>query len=189
MQLILVQNEEMVKAFAADAAEEAFADGVRAGCPDGRPQHLDAAPGRDARELCAEFAVIVADQEARSRAEGRRLAQLLGNPGIGRMPRDADVDDFAGAKVDDEKSEERAEPQVDDRQEIACPHVTGMMMQEGRARLAAWPSWPRRAHVPLHRALGDPAPEFQEFAACLTSIRIAGDDNKSFCGSVVVALD
>jgi len=110
-------------------------------------------------------AVIVADQEARSRVEWRRLAQLLGDPGIGRMPRDADVDNAARAKVDDEKGKERAEAQVDDRQEVAGPHVVGVIMQERCPRLSTRARRASRAHVTLDCALADPDAELEEFAA------------------------
>ncbi len=74
------------------------------------------------------------------------------------------MDDLPRAEVDDKEGEER-EAHVDDRQEVARPHVMGVVVQEGRPRLTAWARWPRRAYVALHRALVDPDPELEEFAA------------------------
>ena len=91
-QLVLVQDEEVVEALSPHAAQEACADGVRGRCPDRRPHARDAAPRRDAGERRAERAIVVANQEARRHAEGCHLAQLLGDPGVSRVPRDTDVD-------------------------------------------------------------------------------------------------
>jgi transposase len=136
-QLALVQDEQVVEARAPDAAEEPLADGIGARGPHGRPQHLAAAPRRDARELRAKRGVVVTDQEARPRAEGRCLTQVLCDPGVGRVPRHPDMDDPSRAQVDDEEGEEGPEPHVDDGSEVADPHIGGVMMQDGRPRLPA----------------------------------------------------
>ncbi len=90
-QLALVQDEEMVEALPPHATEEPLADGVRAGCAYGRPQHLDAAPRRNTGELRFKLGVVVADQEARRDAKGRGFAHLLGDPCVGWVLRDANV--------------------------------------------------------------------------------------------------
>jgi len=138
-QLTLVQDEQVVEARAPDAAEEPLADGIGARGPHGRAQHLDAAPSRDARELRAKRGVVVTDQEARPRAEGRRLTQVLCDPRVGRVPCHGDVDDSPRTEIDDDEGEERAKAEVDDGSEVAGPHVLGVVVQEGRPRLAAWP--------------------------------------------------
>ncbi len=47
----------------------------------------------DPRERRPEFAVVVADQVPRALVERGGLAPLLGDPGVGRVARHADVDD------------------------------------------------------------------------------------------------
>jgi len=68
----------------------------------------------------------------KDRGAGRRgLAQVLGDSGVGGMPRHADVDDPPRTEVDDEEGAEGPEAHVDDRQEVAGPDVMGVVMQEG----------------------------------------------------------
>ena len=141
-----------------------MADSVRTWCSNRRVQHLDPTPVRNTGELRAACAVIVADQEARSRAERWRLAQVPGDPGISRMPRDANVDNRARATVDGEKGEERPEAQVDDRQDVARPDLMGVMMQDGRPCLAARMAGALRASVAPDGVLTDVDSEREEVA-------------------------
>ncbi len=127
-------------ALAPDAAQEAFAEGVRAGRADGCPRHLNATAHRNACKLCAELGLVVADQEARRQTERCGLAQLWGEPSVGRMPRHADMDDPSRAQVDDKEGEERAEAQVDERQDVAGPHVMGMVVNYRQLQQTACPS-------------------------------------------------
>ena len=143
-QLFFVQDEEVVEAHAPNAADKPLADGVRVGCSNGRAQHLDAAPRRDTGERRPIPGVVVADRDARRPTERRGLAHLLGDPGVGRVSRHADLDDPPRAEIDDKEGEERAEAQVDDRQEVTRPDVMSVVMQERRPRLALWA---RRAHA------------------------------------------
>ena len=94
------------------------------------------------------LAVVVADEVARPLVEGRGLAQLLGDPGVGRVPRHADMDHPARAERDDEEGVERAEEQVGDRQEVAGPGLVRMVAQEGR------PASGRRGAAGARRACG-----------------------------------
>ena len=92
-QVALAEDEQVVKALAADAAEEALADGVRSRGADRRAQDRDLAGCGDAREGRPELAVVVADQVAGMLIVRGRLAQLPGHPGVGRVPRHAEMDD------------------------------------------------------------------------------------------------
>jgi len=143
-QLFFVQDEEVVEAHAPNAADKPLADGVRVGCSNGCAQHLDAAPRRDTGERRPIPGVVVADRDARRPTERRGLAHLLGDPGVGRVSRHADLDDPPRAEIDDKEGEERAEAQVDDRQEVTRPDVMSVVMQERRPRLVLWA---RRAHA------------------------------------------
>ena len=91
----LAQDQPTVRALASDTAEEPLAGGVLPGGTVGGPQHGDAARLGDPGEGVAIFAVVVADEVPGPLPEGRRLAELLGNPSVGRVPRHADMDDPA----------------------------------------------------------------------------------------------
>ena len=107
-QVRLAQDEDVVQALAPHAAEEALAGGVLPRRAVGRAQLRDAARRGDAGEGRPVLAVVVADEVARPLAEGRGLAQLLGDPGVGRVARHADMDDPARAERDDEEGVQRA---------------------------------------------------------------------------------
>ena len=79
--------------------EEALADGVGPRRPDRRADHLDRAGGGDAGEGATVLGVVVVDQEPRSDALRRRLAELLRDPGVGRRAGDADVDHPPGPRA------------------------------------------------------------------------------------------
>ncbi len=132
---------------------------------DGSAQGADPARGSHAIEMRLILAVVVADEVPRALVEGRGLAQLLGDPGVGRVPRDADVDHPPRAERDHEEGVERAEAQVGDREEVAGPDVRGVVPQEGRSRLAARARDAGDGQVGLDRPLGDAEPQLLEFAA------------------------
>jgi hypothetical protein len=91
LQVPLAEDQDMIDALAADAPEEALADGVRARRPNRRQDHVDAATGRDPCEGGAVLGVVVVDQEARPRPLRRRLAELLGDPRVAGRSGDAHV--------------------------------------------------------------------------------------------------
>jgi hypothetical protein len=132
----LAEDEQMIETLAPHAAEEPLAGGVGARGADGRAQHPDAACGGEVVEARPILAVVVADEEARGCTERCRLAQLLGQPGVGRVARHADVDDTPRAVRDDEEGEQRPEEEVGDRQEVARPDLEGVVAQERGPRLA-----------------------------------------------------
>ena len=80
--MILAEDEQVVEALGAHAAQEALAERVRVRRSDGRAQDLDAGRLSHAVESRAELVVVVADQEARALTPRRRLAELLGHPRV-----------------------------------------------------------------------------------------------------------
>ena len=56
-------DQEVVEAFLAQGADEAFRDRVRPGCPDRRPDDPHVGAGEDRVERSGELAVTVTDQE------------------------------------------------------------------------------------------------------------------------------
>ena len=88
----LAEHQHTVQAFAPYAAEEAFAGGILLGGTIRRPQHRDAARLRHPAERPSVLAVVVAEEVPWPLAEARRLAQLLGDPGVGGVPCDPYMD-------------------------------------------------------------------------------------------------
>src|SRR5665213_2142069 len=87
-------------------------------------------------EVDAELVVPIANNETRSLAERRAVAELLRCPLLGGSPRYGHVHDFARAEIDDEEGEDGPEPDVVSQDEIAGPDVMGVVFEEGRPALA-----------------------------------------------------
>ncbi len=164
-ELPLAEDEQVIEAFPAHAAQEALAVGLRPRRAVWRAPDADAGVRGDPREGRPEFAVVVADQVPGTPIERGGLAELLGDPGVGRMPRRAHVEDPPRAQFDDEGCVERPEEEVGDQQEVAGPDLVGVVPEEGRPRLPARARGLVTAQVGLEGALGDGHPQLQEFAA------------------------
>ena len=82
-QMVLSEDEDMVQALPAEAAEEPFTDRVQVGRLRRNGDDIDPCAVRSRGEVVPELTVVVANQEPRSLVVRRRLAQLLGHPGIG----------------------------------------------------------------------------------------------------------
>jgi hypothetical protein len=159
------EQQQVVEARAPDTPEEARAGGVLPGRAVGRAPLPDAGRRRDAGEGRPVLAVAIADELAGTLIERGGLAQLLGDPGVGRVARDADVDDPAGPQRHQEEGAQRPEEQIRDVQEVARPGLAGVVALECRPRLTVWArSW----HLPqvlLAGPLADADVERQQLAA------------------------
>jgi hypothetical protein len=91
-QMGFAQDQQVVQALAPHAPQEALARGVLPGRAIRRAQLLNAGGCRDPGKRGAVLAVIVMEEVPRPLPEGRRFAELLGDPGVGGVARDADVD-------------------------------------------------------------------------------------------------
>jgi len=111
--------------------------------------------------------------------EASRLPQLLGGPRVGRRARHTDMDDFPRFQFNDEKRKERTKEEIGDLEKIAGPHISSVIMEEGRPLL---PSWTRQMNVPhvlLDRSFAHANTQFEQLASdalrsqdadsCLTS--------------------
>ena len=146
MQLTFIQNEDVIQALAADAAEKSFTNGIGFGGTNRRSQHFDAAGGT--RKFRAVFAVIVADQKPRMSVEGGGFAKLLSHPSIAGRTRDRKMNYSARAQLDDEKDEHRAKPEVIGLEEITSPNLMGVIGKKSRPGLAALPRRLGASHLP-----------------------------------------
>jgi hypothetical protein len=183
LEVPLAEDHDVIETVAPDAAEKSLANRIHERSLDRRPKNVDAGTGRGATEIGAELAVVVADDELGSSAEGRGLTELLRRPLRGRVPRDADVHEALGVDVDDEEREDRTKPNVIRLEKIAGPH--GMIARE---RVPALPARRQRpmafAHVPLDRAFRDVNPKLEELAA-----NTLGTPESILCGHASNELD
>jgi hypothetical protein len=107
----LVDDEDLVEEFAADAADEPLGGRVRAGRSNRCFDHLNPCGSEDGVEHGGELGVVVWDEVPEVLAgvvEVRgEIARLLGEPGAGGVGGDAEDVDLVGGVFDDE---ERVEP-------------------------------------------------------------------------------
>src|SRR5262245_5058252 len=116
VQLPFAQDEPMIEALAPDTAEQTLDKGIGLGGMEWRVEDFDADPSGHGGKAGAEFVIVVVDQILRGGAKGCCLAQLLGQPGIGRMTSDADVHNLTRPNLQDEEQEEVPEENVHDLQ-------------------------------------------------------------------------
>lgn len=158
--MLFAQDDHLVEALAANAAEEALADGVhvrRAHC---RRDDPDTRAGGYAVELRAEFA-IVAQEQLRSDPALRRVAQLLGSPGRARTSRNREMNHLARAQVDDEEREQRPEPHIIDLKKIARP---GGVVAQKRSPTLTVVRWTYVSDVALNGSFREADTQLEEFA-------------------------
>ncbi len=98
-QVPLPEQQNVVKAFAPEAAEESLADRVHIGVE--TADDLDVGAAGDVVEPCAEFVVAVANQESRCCVEGG-VAQLLSSPLLRGVVGYGLVDDLSRVVLDDD---------------------------------------------------------------------------------------
>lgn len=84
-QVLLAENEYVIKAFTANAADESLAEGVRTRRTNRRAEDFNL--GRDVRKVFPVFPVIIADQILWAHAKRCCFAPLLRDPGIRGCPR------------------------------------------------------------------------------------------------------
>ncbi len=156
--MALSEDDDVIEALAADAAEEAFTGGVHKRRAFGGLQNANARAFGDAVKLAAELGVAITDDELGAFAERRELPQLLGSPGLAGLAGDSDVDDLLGVYVHDEEREQWPEPDVMDLQKIAGPD--GVVGEKGLPALPV-SCWPDGEDVPLDGALGDSNAELE----------------------------
>jgi len=105
-------DQEVVEAFPAQGADEAFRDRIRPGCPDRRPDDPHVGAGEDRVERSGELAVTVMDQEPQPVGSivevHEQVAGLLSDPGPGRVGGDPGDVHVAAAVLDHHEDVEAA---------------------------------------------------------------------------------
>jgi hypothetical protein len=110
--VVFAQDDDVVETLASDAAEESFADGVHQWGPYRRLQDADACDACRPIEGRAELAIPVTDDELRSLAERRDVAELLCRPAFARLSSHGDIAFLVAAKRGRAHGSRRRGPRV-----------------------------------------------------------------------------
>ena len=140
-------DQHVVEAFAAQRADEALGDRVRARCPDWGADDADVGAGEHGVEGGGELGIPVADQEPEllgAVAEvHEQVAGLLGDPGAGGMGGDPGEVYAAAAVLDHDQDVEAAQEDGVDVGEVDREDRLGLRGQE----LAPGRSGPARSGI------------------------------------------
>jgi len=158
------QEDEVIQTFTSETSQEAFADGIGFRCTVGSAEYLNACPDGNVPERCPIFAVIVADQEARSISERCGLAQLLSQPFVRGVAGHPEVHDAAVLQFNDDENEDGAEEQVVGLEDITGPDLAGVVVDEGSPALLRRARVTDVFNVVLDRAFRSAQPQLQQLA-------------------------
>jgi hypothetical protein len=162
-ELLLLQDEQVIEALSAHAAQKPFKDGIGPWCVVGRFEKLDATRLGKPRKTHPKLAIVIADEVLRTRAISGGLPQLLRRPSVGGRSCDAHVDHSPRVEFDDEEGEERTEEKLSHWQEVAGPDLLGMAVNERPPRLSLWSCATDLPHVLLNGAFAHVNAQLQEF--------------------------
>ena len=127
-------DQEVVDAFSAQGADEAFGDGVRSRCPDRGAEDADVGAGEHRVEGGGELAVPIADQELELGGVvtevDEQVAGLLGHPGAGGVGGDPGEVYAATAVLDHHQDVEAAQEGGVDVGEVDGEDRVGLRGQE-----------------------------------------------------------
>ncbi len=160
MELFLLQDQEMIQAFAPHASQKAFTDDICSWRPVRRSKHVDTTCCCHSCKILPECAIIIPDQIFWGLPIRSGLSQLLRNPGIGGRARHIYMDDLPRLLFNDEERKERTEEEIRHLQKITGPDLCRMVAQEGFPFLSTNSSWASKFHILLNRPF-----DFSEYPA------------------------
>lgn len=118
----------MVQTFPAHAPKEPFAHRIHQRGAVRSAHVLDPRCSEDTGEERPIFTVIVGDEMLGMVTKRRRLAELLGDPRIAGMARDAHVYDAARGQFDHKERVEGTKEEVSDGQEVRGPDIVRVIV-------------------------------------------------------------
>ena len=112
LKLLLVKNQQVVKAFLSHTPQEAFADRIGLWRMNGRFENLDGARGRHPSEARPKFAIVITNEILRCLPIRRGFPKLLRNPGISGRSCHSHMDHAPGFVFDDNECEEGSKEEI-----------------------------------------------------------------------------
>jgi hypothetical protein len=148
VELFLMQDQEMIKAFSPDTSQKAFTDCVGSWRLVRRSKHFDTTCFCHSCKMLPECAITITDQIFWGLPIRRSLPQLLRDPGIGGRASHIDMNHPPRLHLDDEKGKKRTEEKIPDLQKITGPDVFCMIAQERFPGLSTGSKWRESASYP-----------------------------------------
>ena len=126
-ELLLMENQKMIQAFAPHTAQKAFADSICLRRPVRRSKDFDATRRCHSCKMLPEFLIVIPQQIFWCVSIRSGLPQLLRDPRISRGSCHIHMDDLPRLLFNDEESKERTEEEIRHLQKITGPDLCRMV--------------------------------------------------------------
>ena len=130
LELPLVKDQDMIKAFLSHTPHEAFADRIGSWNMIGCFENLNRTCCSYTSEAGPKFAIIITNQIRRCLPIGRGFPKLLRHPGIAWRSYHSHMDDLARLQFDEEEGKKRSKEEIGDLEEVAGPDLCGVVARD-----------------------------------------------------------
>ena len=163
LELLLAEDQQVVKACLSDTPQEAFAHRIGAGSVIRCSKHFNGTRRRHSGKIGSKLAIVIAEQILLHLPIRGGFSQLLRDPGISRRSCDADMDDPSCLELDNEEGEERSKEEISHLQKVAGPDICRVIAQKGRPLLSSGLQGANVPHILLNGPLAHVNVQFQAF--------------------------
>ena len=169
-----VDRDHIVQAFAPDGSNQPFAESVRLGCSDWRPQHINAEIFERNIDRPREDRVTVMDHKSKRMRFDKNFGELLSGPLGDRMFREIAMQDPARADLHRDEDVKYSESRGDAHEEIAGDDRLGVVPNErGPTLIPSSTSRPFWLEILRHGSRRNLDPSFSLSSSAIRSIGIA----------------
>lgn len=161
-QMIVIDHNQVIEAFPADAADHPLYITILPGSPRRCPYLLDAHSVDSVCKALAVDSVTVSEEKSRRTDFGKRLHDLLCCPDCRGVFGNVEVQDAAAVMGQNYENVEHAQPNRRNREEIYGNHLADMILQKRHPRLRRIPAplW----HQSRNGAFGNLKVKLQQFS-------------------------
>jgi hypothetical protein len=133
-QVTLVNHDQVIEAFGPNRPHDPLRDRVGGRRPRRGPHPGDPQTGQLVVEVTAVDGIPVVEEVLRLPAPGRRLQELVPDPGGSRTGGDVEADQFPTFAADEKEDIENPKAGRLDEEEVGRPDATQLVRQEGPPR-------------------------------------------------------
>src|SRR2546428_1944240 len=130
-EMTLIEDDDVVQAFTADRADQAFGEGILPGGAWGDEDLVDSHVRDSASEVVTIDRVPIAEHIFGRRFIGKSVEHLASRPHGGWVGGDVDMDEVAAIVAEGEEDKEQAEGEGGDHEEIDGGDLAEMRLKEG----------------------------------------------------------